>query len=245
MNKQDLPDLAHYLDAALSFAEEEKEPRTYLGISQLGRCARATGYGLRPDDYPADNQIESLRFFNEGNVAEDDIVRRLIAGGCPVYNQQKEVTFPIGHPLANVAYGHIDGEVPMSPVLASPLHDDPQERAILEIKSLRMGALNKLAKAGNVSEAWPQYGIQAHTYAHCQARNWVVYIVKDRNSGDMATCWEPYDHQMVEMGVEQGLNVMRNANSDTIPRRDYNPSKDWQCRKEYCKYRTYCLEEGE
>lgn len=263
-----LPDLTHYLDGALAEREQNEDPRTYLGISQLGRCARATGYAMQPELYPAEAPIDSLRFWNEGNVAEADIVARLRAGGCPVFNAQFEVTFPEGHPLHGRALGHMDGEVSVSPSLAlatmtdideghefgvnSPWNDEMAEEpmgigdlAVLEIKSLRVGALKKLYNEGSVSMAWPQYGIQAHTYAFCRGRKWVCFLVKDRNSGDIVCTWEEAPNMaLVEAGVAQGEKVLAALDAGLIPGRDYDPAKDWQCKSQYCQWRNYCLQQG-
>lgn len=250
-NPVPLPDLTHYLDEALAQRESREEPRRYLGISQLGSCARATAFGMEPNNYPAEHDAESIRFFNEGNLAEEDIVTRLIEGGCDVWNRQLEVTFPEGHPLHEVALGHIDGEIPTAPTLARGLgmipymENHPYGIAILEVKSLRAGALAKLAKAGSVSESWPHYGIQAHTYAYCRDRSWVAFVVKDRNSGEIASYWEPIDMDLVSMGVEQGMIVKAAHDAGSIAPRDYDPAKAWQCRTQYCRFRTYCLEAGE
>jgi hypothetical protein len=258
MTEQHVPSLIHYLDEGLQTAQDDEEPRAYLGISQLGRCGRANGYALRPDEYPREIQTESLRFWHEGHVAEEDIVARLNAAGCPVFNRQLEVTFPEGHPLAGRVLGHLDGEVPLSPALvvgsASGSHvvgtvaigpnDEALPLAILEIKSLRQGALKKLATAGTVSEAWPQYGLQAHTYAFCRGRQWVAFLVKDRNDGTIVECWEPYNADLVGEAVAHGLNILAALDRGSLPPRDYNPGSDWQCRKEYCSFRDQCRGDG-
>ena len=242
------PSLMHYLDESLTCAEAAEDPRDYLGISQLGRCARASGMALKPDVYPAAVQLESLRFWHEGHTAEDDIVARLQRAGCPVYSRQLKVTFPERHPLHERVWGHIDGEVPLVPAKAEGLGvagAAPRlDLAILEIKSLRAGALKKLAAEGTVSQAWPQYGIQAHTYALCRGRHWVAFLVKDRNDGTIVECWEPFRADLAESGIAQGLRVLSDLDAGQLSGRDYNPGSDWQCRKEYCQFRDHCLRAG-
>jgi len=251
MTTDAFPSLTHYLDEALRLDENEEEPRAYLGISQLGRCGRASGYALMPNDYPRVVETESLRFWHEGNVAEEDAVFRLIRGGCPVFNRQVEVTFPEGHPLAGRVFGHIDGEVPLQPALALSTDSlDGIDMAVLEVKSLRQGALKKLAECRQrnpeypVAEAWPQYAIQAHTYAYCRHRRWIAYLIKDRNSGEIVEAWESLDVKWVQLAVAQGLQVLEALDRGELPGRDYDPAKDWQCRKEYCQWRQLCLEAG-
>jgi hypothetical protein len=155
-------------------AGEGDDGRTYLGMSQIGKCARQLYLDLV-------NGRESPRGLalarcHEGMLHQRDVVERLERAGVPVLEQNRELVAPFDERHR----GHIDGEV---------------DGDLLEIKSLEtLGDLADIKKNGPREhdqaqvQAYLRYGDYQRGLIVYKVRAngalWVAYVLRDDAAGE-------------------------------------------------------------
>lgn len=243
--------------------QEVDKERNYMGLSSVGRCRRQTYYYYYDKEYPFERDAKVLRIFDDGNNFESYIVGKMKEAGFKVFGCQYEVSWP---GLPNVK-GHIDGLLGnndetylMEVKTAHPNSfnkllkshrgvEDTWPDYFAQTQAYLHGlneAILSLANKGLEIATRSEYDEGGVYNVYTTVKNpitWVVFLVKDKGSGDIAEQWVEYDYEYVMHSLRPRIEELwRMIENRQVPPADYNPrSTDWQCR--ICPVKAYCKEE--
>jgi len=178
----------------ISIEDDADDGRTYLGMSQIGRCARALynelTYGRRR------MRGAGIRLCHEGKVHEADILRRLKAQGVQLTNCNRELVADFDDRFK----GHIDGEI---------------DGDLLELKSVGFrDHLEDVRRRGaRMKDRWQ---VQAYMAFGGYERALIVYKV--RADGDIWIVEVRRDEVMIEQLRRKAARVLDCVDHDSPPR---------------------------
>lgn len=162
--------LALEIYEACARRQETEEPRTYLGMSQIGkRCLRALWYDY--NRYPRHRvDGKTARIFQFGRDREDFIVADLKLCGFEITDRQLGFEDFNGH-----FQGHCDGVI----------HGITQKPHILEIKTANDESFRLFEKNGIRSK--PEYYAQAQCYMGYSNLERTLFVVENKNNQALYT----------------------------------------------------------
>jgi len=171
------PEDSKTVQAIYAYHESKREdkPRTYLGLSELGKpCDRALWYSFRHcGRQEFDGRM--LRLFETGHLAEFRFVDELRGIGCEVYDvdpntgEQFAVKAHGGH-----VRGHLDG-------CAKGLPEAPETFHVTEYKTHSAKSFAHLKKYG-VKESKPQHWVQMICYMHLTGMKRAFYLAVNKDT---------------------------------------------------------------
>ena len=200
--------------------------RDYLGISELGQCARRVIYNHHPGIEPVITP-ESQRLMALGTLIEDLRRLELEAGGVSVLGTQTEVVF-------GPAKGHIDG------YLAPPgFLTETRSPVLWECKSSSSPAIAKWYREGLP----PYYSFQIAGYLSGlsdllrQSVSLCHFDVINRLSGEVDTWNYTQNDALTKAAMERAIFLDRALQDGILPEREY-PAHSTACQK--CPFQTHC-----
>jgi len=152
-------------------ATEGRRPRTYLGMSQIGRpCDRELWLNFRSfAPLPLDGRI--IMLFRFGDRIEEEVIYHLKAAGYSVEGQQEAFSAHRGF-----FRGHCDGII----------HGITQEPHILEIKSANKSKF-KAFKDHGVKKTYPVYYCQCQCYMGYSGLKRALVVVQCKDNSEIYT----------------------------------------------------------
>lgn len=244
--------LEAHVDAAMEIANQEQEPRTYLGGSRLGEeCARRLAYEYThaPKDEGRHFKGKTLRIFDMGHDGETRVASYLRLAGFTLLTERangKQFGFGIAkHPETgeNRIAGHIDGVVTAGPesVMTNPVHGGKEFLAypmLWENKALNDKGWKSCLSRG-VQRAKPVYYAQMQVYMHHLDlhANPGLFTALNRETGELFAELVPFNPAAVQEAIDRGVRVISAAQPEDLPR--VSDKRDcFAC--QWCDYQDRC-----
>ena len=244
-----------HIDAALETAQQEQEPRTYLGGSRLGHdCARALAYEYThtPVDTGRHSPGSLLRVFDMGHDIETRTANYLRKAGFTMLTERadgRQFGFYIAkHPETGEPRiaGHLDGVITagpdvlgdVKPGMATGTFSPLAYPMLWENKGLNAKGWAKTLKQG-VKRAKPIYYTQMQVYMHHLdlSANPGLFTATNRDTGELYAELVPFDPAAVQEAIDKGVKVITAQSPEELPRAGGNREKP-PCM--WCSYQDRC-----
>lgn len=216
-------------------SKRETTPRTYLGLSALGKpCDRSLWYSFR---HCGETEFDGrmLRLFETGHLAELRFVNELRGIGCEVYDadpntgEQFAVQACGGH-----VRGHLDG-------CAKGLPEAPETFHVTEYKTHSSKSFAHLKKHG-VKESKPQHWVQMICYMKLTGMKRALYLAVNKDTDELYSerlRWEHVSHDAGRL-MDRAERIIK---ASSPPDRISDGADYFEC--QWCDYRNLCHGLGE
>jgi hypothetical protein len=221
------------LDDALQRRNRSREPRDYIGGSELGDpCVRRVYLNALKaprQEYPA----RMLRIFEMGHIFETLVADWLKEAGFilldidPNTGKQFEVVQGDGR-IKN----HCDGLIVNGPTLAKIAYP-----LLWENKALNMRGWNDLVKKGLLC-AHPKYYAQIQMYMAYFKVSYCLFTALNKNTAEIHHTVIPFELHVAQQISDTGVDLIRAIEGSKMPQRISQDIEYWQCRM--CSFCTYC-----
>ena len=224
-------------DEALEQLGNREAARTYVGVSQIGGCARKVYYGfLMVPRQPFD--ALTLKRFADGHRTEDLIIERLrhvegitLIDRDPETGKQIEVTDHNGHYL-----GHLDGEI-------LGIKQSPKTWHVFEVKCVGDQAFAKFQKfkrdyhEKNVLKQWNEtYYAQAQEYMMYRGMTRHYMVVASAGGRMWDSIRTDFDKGAAEYYSDRARQIIDDPN--IVPDRISENASFYQCN--WCEFSNVC-----
>ena len=240
----------------------DEGPRHYVGLSSAGNCRRQRVLGAMPTAEPLPFTTGQLLKFRTGHILEADS-RQILLRGRAILVQRRE---PVTTDDDNV-YGHVDGiycfafqdgvmhavwehkalgDYPWRLTLGKGQRKDSEKKNVVD----QVGD-GFVLKEGTVCAQHPNYYDQCQAYMTALELERCIWM--GRCMQGTGVCVEVLyrSHGVGELLIANLIEDADAVREGMMPRGDYEPGKDWQCRSvahgdaaTYCQYRHICEQTG-
>lgn len=201
-----------------------------LRMSEIGYCARRTGYKILGGSVPAaSDQLEAI--FAAGHLFEQLLLAGMRAAGLAVDSGQTRVE-SLDPPLV----GHIDGRVVFTfdPIDGSDvLYGVP---TLVEAKSANDNRFLEMVRKG-VRLSNPDYYAQMQVYMHYGAMPQAFYLAINKNNSDVYTECIPYNEEFALYLADKARTIWLSTQAGVLPSPEYRKSSG-VCRQ--CPFNPIC-----
>lgn len=165
--------------------------------------------------------------FDEGNLQEAQVLKDLADAGWHVIEQQRDYDWKEYQITA-----HLDGKIVM-------------EKAFpLEIKSMNPYTFTQIHTAEDIIQSRKHYirayAAQGQIYMLLSNSERMVFIFKNKSTGQLKEIWMDLDYQFAEELIQKAVRINRHVNAGTIP--DPIPWNEDICGR--CAFAHICLPEA-
>lgn len=209
-----------------------KKFRPYIGMSGASGCRRTMWFGKKWFPVPEDDFLSQLRF-RDGNEGEVNMIQMLVDAGFRISDLQAELVDP-GIPEFK---GHIDGVIWLE-----------EKPVLLELKRMHHDGFESLLKSKSIKETHPGYYAQVVVYLwnlkqalYPEITQGVIWV-QSKNRHQFYEEYISLDDDYVKEVRDKVRNVVHCLNTYGIPRRDYSPFGDKECR--WCEFKKACIHIG-
>jgi len=212
------------IEAAIEHKEISRQPRSYLGMSTLGKaCSKQLWFGWRWA-HKIVITPRQRRLWSRGDQEEPIIIRDLEEAGMKVHNQQAELVHTI---VGRHCMGHTDGEVDNVP-------SSPKTTHLAEFKTMNDKYFRQLKKEG-VELSNPEYYVQMQVYMKYRKLTRALFVATNKND-DM----RHYErvHYSVEVAEEAHSRAIDIVASELPPKGISNDPAFYKCK--FCSARDVC-----
>ena len=218
------------LTTALSHQLSKREPRNYLGVSQLGiECDRQLYYKYHKPDLDVIKEPRIQSIFAFGFLVEKYILGLLIESGLEVFDVDEEgKQFEVVY--EDKIKGHIDAVIKGIPESTKP--------HLLEIKSMNDSNFKRLEKEG-LEHGFHEYYIQMICYIFLFKLENGLFIAMNKNDCNIYTERIKSDNIVAESYLKRGLEIV---NTKELPDRKYKDKHFFKCRM--CNFAEECWKES-
>jgi len=177
------------------------------------------------DAIPYDVGLQFI--FDEGNLQERQVLKDLDEAGWHVIDQQRDYEWKEYQITA-----HLDGKI----VLDKPF--------TLEIKSMNPYTFTQIHTAQDIIESRKHYirayAAQGQIYMLLSNSERMVFIFKNKSTGQLKEIWMDLDYQFAEELIQKAVRINAHVNAGTIP--DPIPWNEDICGR--CAFAHICLPEA-
>lgn len=183
-------------------SEQEREPRTYLGASVIGRpCARALWYDFRWCQRPTHSHDgRLLRLLRRGHDAEAEMIADLRAAGVEVHADDGSGTQFGFTDLGGHFAGHMDGA-------ALGLVEAPKTWHVVECKTHNAKSFAALVKDG-VQKSKPEHYAQMQIYMHWSGMKRAYYLAENKDTSELYAERVKYDAETAQKLVAKAESII-------------------------------------
>lgn len=223
------------IDDALTKANGEREPRSYLGGSRLGEsCSRKLQYEFlkAPRDPGEEFSGKTLRIFAVGHIFEDLAVDWLLKAGYDLRTRNRDGD-QFGFSVANGRVrGHIDGVIVAGPdTLAVP--------ALWECKSANAKNWRDIVKRG-VTVSKPVYAAQIALYQAYLGltENPAVFTAINKDTCELWHELVPFNGALAQACSDKAVRILQACDANEwLPRVSADPDH-FECA--WCPWKQRC-----
>jgi CRISPR/Cas system-associated exonuclease Cas4 (RecB family) len=221
-----ISDLIESIYAEAERAREKEKKRDYLGASQIGHpCGRYLWFtynGVQGENPPSGRM---LLLFTLGALIEQEVIRRLLAAGYRITDEQTGFT-----DFDRRFGGHCDGVI----------HGITEKPHLLEIKSANAASFKAMSEKG-VRAVQPKYYCQCQIYMGYLKLTRAVIVVYNKN--DSSIYAERFDFNQADFdALRRRAWEIINAKTLPPPPPAFEKENNKDCY--FCEYKNLCGGDG-
>ena len=191
--------------AAEERASKEKK-RTYLGCSEIGRCARELWLKYNGHFTPKFSG-KSFRIMKDGNDRENEFIEELICSGIFVDQRQREFSWFDGK-----LKGHWDGRISIY-----------SKKMAFEFKAMKQNRFRDVSKNGLLNFENGVYYAQNILYMHGSGEKECLFVAEHKDTGNIYEEIIPYNQYEAEKYLDKAKLIIYSDH----PPKGISQSPDW------------------